>query len=88
MPNTDSQTKVRLGPQGRLVIPAKLRQMLCVEPGDNLLARVDDGQLILEKAETVKRRLKARFAGIPKGKSLAAELLMERREEAKRDRIA
>lgn len=88
MPYTDSQTKVRLGPQGRLVIPAKLRQMLCVEPGDNLFAHVHDGQLILEKAETVKRRLKARFARIPKGKSLAAELLEERREEAKQDQNA
>lgn len=85
MPDSKIQTKVRLGPQGRLVIPAKLRQLLCVEPGDALIVRFHEGQLILEKAETVRHRLKARFAGLPKQKSLAEELLAERHKEAKRE---
>lgn len=79
------QTKVRLGDQGRLVIPAKLRKLLEVEPGDTLLVRFHEGQLVLEKAETIKRRLKQRFAKLPEGKSLAEELLIERRKEAQRE---
>lgn len=85
MTEINLQTTVRLGPQGRIVIPAKLRQLLAVKPGDTLVARCQDGQLILEKTETVKRRLKARFAHIPKEMSLADELLAERRKEAERD---
>lgn len=85
MSDNCTQTKVRLGDQGRLVIPAKLRKLLEVEPGDTLLARFHKGQLVLEKTETIKRRLKGRFANIPKGKSLADELLIERRAEAQRE---
>jgi hypothetical protein len=35
--------------------------------------------------ETIKRRLKARFSQLPKGISLADELIADRREEAKQD---
>lgn len=79
------QTKVKLGDQGRLVIPAKLRKLLEIEPGDTLLIRFREGQLVLEKAETIRRRLKERFAKIAEGKSLANELLIERRLEAQQD---
>ena len=40
---------------------------------------------MLEKQETVKRRLKARFAHVSKDRSLADELIAERREEAIRE---
>lgn len=85
MPKSTTHTEVRLGPQGRIVIPAPLRRHLGFEAGDTLIARWEDGRLILEKPETIKRRLKARFAHLPRGKRLANELLAERREEAKRD---
>lgn len=85
MPKSSAQTQIQLGPQGRLVIPASLRRSLGFEPGDALLVRVEDGRLILEKAETIKRRLKARFSKVPKDRSLADELLAERRDEAKRE---
>ena len=85
MTELNIQTKVRMGHQGRLVIPAKLRKLLELEPGDTLLASFHEGQLVLEKTETIKRRLKERFARVPEGKSLAAELLAERREEAQRE---
>lgn len=85
MTGYDMQTKVKLGDQGRLVIPAKLRKLLEIEPGDTLLIRFREGQLVLEKAETIRRRLKERFAKIAEGKSLANELLIERRLEAQQD---
>ncbi|CAA9890526.1 Looped-hinge helix DNA binding domain-containing protein, AbrB family [Candidatus Methylobacter favarea] len=85
MPNTTIQTEVQLGPQGRLVIPAPLRRSLGFETGDNLIVRMEEGRLILEKAETIKQRLKSRFAQLPATTHLADELLAERREAAKRE---
>lgn len=85
MSDQAKHTEVQLGLQGRLVIPAPLRRALGFEPGETLLVRVEDDRLVLEKQESVKRRLKARFAAIPSGRSLARELLADRREEAKRE---
>jgi len=76
---------VNLGRQGRLVIPAALRRSLGFEEGDTLVAREEAGRLVLEKPETIKQRLKARFAQVPQDRSLVDELIMERREEAKRE---
>lgn len=80
-----TQTEVQLDPQGRLVIPAQLRRLLGFESGDSLIARTEDGRLILEKAETIKQRLKSRFAHLPQNTSLAEELITGRREEAKQE---
>ena len=40
---------------------------------------------MLEKLDTIKQRLKARFAKVPKDCSLAEELIRERQEELKRE---
>ncbi|MBS3933798.1 MAG: AbrB/MazE/SpoVT family DNA-binding domain-containing protein [Truepera sp.] len=73
-------TTIRVDPQGRLVIPVALRKTLRVEAGTELFARLEGEQLILERREAVERRLKARFAHIPKEVSLADQLLAERRQ--------
>lgn len=78
--------EVHLGAQGRVVIPAPLRKKLGVDEGDTLLAHVDEGRIVLEKAESVKRRLKARFSTLGKKTSLADELIADRRVEARRER--
>lgn len=83
MTNFPTYAEVRLSEQGRLVIPAALRKSLGFEPGDTLIARLEDGRLVLEKHETVQRRLKTRFSHVKKGTSLADELIVQRREEAK-----
>jgi len=85
MPQIIIPIEIHLGPQGRLVIPAPLRRLLGFAPGDTLVARSEDGRLILEKREAIQRRLKARFAHLQQATSLADELLAERREEAKRE---
>ncbi|WP_287128161.1 AbrB/MazE/SpoVT family DNA-binding domain-containing protein [Candidatus Cyanaurora vandensis] len=77
--------EVHLGRQGRLVIPVALRQILGFEEGDTLVAREEAGRLVLEKQAMVKQRLKARFAQVPKERSLVDELIAERREAAKRE---
>jgi len=56
-----------------------------IVPGDILLAREKDGQLVLEKPDQVLERLKKTFANVPADVSLADELIAERREEARRE---
>jgi AbrB family looped-hinge helix DNA binding protein len=82
---TSTATLVKVGPQGRLVIPAALRKALKVEPGTELVARIEGEQLIMERREAVERRLKHRFAHIPRSVSLADELLAERDDEVERE---
>ncbi len=79
------RVKVRVGPQGRVVIPAAVRQALGVEVGEELIMRVEDGRMVFERREDVVRRLKERFAGVASGRSLSEELIAERREEAARE---
>lgn len=78
--------QVRLGPQGRVVIPAELRQQLGLKSGEPLVASVEDGRLVLEKPANVIRRLRRRFQTVPRGVSLADELILERRHEAELER--
>jgi AbrB family looped-hinge helix DNA binding protein len=78
--------EVRIGPQGRLVVPARLRRQLGLEAGDVLVARAEDGRLVLETREAILAGLQRRFSHIPADVSLVDELLAERREEARRER--
>jgi AbrB family looped-hinge helix DNA binding protein len=75
---------VRLGPQGRLVVPVELRRELDLEEGSELAIRSDGRRLILEPRSEVLRRLRRRFAGVD-DVSLAAELAVDRAEEALRE---
>ena len=77
--------EVQIGAQGRLVIPAALRKALHLKPGDRLVARQVGESLVLERRETVIKRLQSLFAHIPKDVSLVDELIAERREEATRE---
>lgn len=74
---------IKLGKQGRLVVPAPLRQELGLELGDELVARAENGRLVFEPKAAVVARLRERFKDV-KG-SLADELLAERKEEAARE---
>ncbi len=74
-----------MGPQGRIVIPAHIRRVLGILPGETLIARVKDGQLVLEKPEQILARLQDTFARVPRDVSLVDELIAERREEARRE---
>jgi AbrB family looped-hinge helix DNA binding protein len=75
--------RLRLGPQGRMVIPRKLRQELHLSTGQELLARIEDGRLILETRKSAAGRLR----GLLKrgGKSVVDELISERRLAAKNE---
>jgi len=85
MREPSASTRVAVGPQGRLVIPAEIRRELGFSPGDVLIAIVENGRLVLQKREAVLQRLRQRFAHIPTGVSLADELISERRTESRRE---
>ncbi len=74
--------EVRLGSQGRLVIPAELRAELAAEEGTVYVASVDDtGALVLRSPEHALRELQRRWADAEAG-SPVDELIAERRREA------
>ena len=84
MSDRELHAEVRIGPQGRIVVPARMRGALGIEPGDSLLAHVANGRLVIEKPEAIERRLHEYFRRF-EGRSLADELIAERREEYRRE---
>jgi len=82
---TVAANEVRLGAQGRVVIPANLRKALNLKPGDRLIARQEGNSIVLERRQDIEQRLWALFSHIPPEESLADELIAERRQEAKRE---
>lgn len=65
------QAEVQFDPKGHLIIPLALMQAILVDNDKALIAKVENGRLIIEQRENVRQRLKARFATIPANISLA-----------------
>lgn len=77
---------VRVGPKGRVVVPAPIRHALGLEEGSELVARVEGGGIVFEPRSAAVDRLRALVrASIPDGVSLVDELIAERRAEAGRE---
>lgn len=75
------RTKVTEG--GRIVIPAKLRQALGIEIGENVTLSVKDNSLQITTQKEALRRIQALVRKhVPEGVSLVDELIKDRREEA------
>lgn len=69
---------------GQVIVPDPVWQQFGVNPGDRLLIWVEQGCLIVEKAETVKLRLRQRFVAL-QGRNLVDELIADRRKESARE---
>lgn len=77
---------LRIGPQGRVVIPAEMRRILEIQPGETLMAHVEEDRLVLERREQILERLRGELRGTaPAGTSMVEELIAERRAEARRE---
>jgi bifunctional DNA-binding transcriptional regulator/antitoxin component of YhaV-PrlF toxin-antitoxin module len=86
--NPPAQIKARLGPDGRIVIPAVLRQQLGLEPGVTLFLDVRGDVLEVESLPARIRRIQREFAPFRKPGVLASdELIAERRAEARREEL-
>jgi AbrB family looped-hinge helix DNA binding protein len=76
--------KTKLNPNGRIVIPAAIREELGLQPGETLLMDVEDGVLRIESYPARIRRIQQSLAHlIPPGRSMVDELIVERHEEAR-----
>lgn len=81
-----SGTTVKIGSNGRLVIPAEYRKALGVEEGDELLVRFVEGEVRISTPKAAIRRAQALVRRyVPEGQSLVDELINERREAAERE---
>ncbi len=83
---SDASIKTKLGPDGRVVIPAAFRDALGLKDGDVLFARLENGELVLLTPKAAMRRAQEivrRF--VPDNVSLVDELIEDRRREAMRE---
>ncbi len=74
----------RIGPNGRIVIPAPFRRILGLEVGDELVVVLEGGGLRLmtpEQAVLRAQELVARY--VRKGRRLSRELLADRKKEVR-----
>lgn len=71
-----------LGQQGRLVIPADVRNALGLSAGDRLHLHVTGQRLVLERQEDAAAELRGLASDVPRTRSLVDELLAERRAAA------
>ena len=82
----ESQVVTRIAPGGRVVIPAAIRKELDLAVGDQVLLRLEEGELRVSSRKQAIERLQQRLRELTKDKrSLADELIAERRLEAARE---
>ena len=75
-----------MGDRGRLVLPAQIRKRLNLHEGDELLVTVQaDGSLRLTSPRQVVRETRGLYRARTGRRSLADELIAERRAEVKRE---
>lgn len=78
--------RAKIAEGGRIVIPAEYRQVLGVQVGDEVILELDGKELrifTLEQAIKRAQRLVSRY--VSPERSLADELINERRREARRE---
>jgi len=76
----------RLSENGRIVIPAEIRQKLGLSPGDTVLLSVEGYVLKIEPQRARIRRVQESMRQfLPPDRVLSDELIADRREEARRE---
>lgn len=74
---------VQLDKAGRIVLPAKYRKLLGLQPGDSLAIRLIDDQLYLQTVSSaLERAQRLMREKNPTNRSIVDELIAERRSEA------
>ena len=82
----ETEARTRLNENGRLVIPASFRKALEINPGDEVILRLEDDEL---RITTLKHRIARAQRNVRKhvkpGVSLVDELIAERRAAARKE---
>ena len=82
-PNPTDGYHVKVDPAGRVVVPAAIRARLNIRTGDTLVIRTHDNSLELRTYDQLMRDAQNYFSSlVPAGRSLANELIDERRRES------
>jgi AbrB family looped-hinge helix DNA binding protein len=78
--------RLRIGAQGRVVLPAGLRSALGFEEGTTVVAYIEgEGRLVIESPAAVQRALLAEWSEVAGERSLVDDLLADRRAAAVRE---
>jgi AbrB family looped-hinge helix DNA binding protein len=78
--------KVCMNNNGRIVIPAQIRRQLGLQPGDTVLLSVEGDVLKVEAHRNRIRKVQESMRQfIQPGRSLAKELVADRREDAQQE---
>lgn len=82
----DASIKMKLGPEGRVVIPAAFRERLGLKEGDVLFGRLENEEIALLTPKAAMRRAQEIVRQfVPDDVSLVDELIEDRRREARRE---
>jgi AbrB family looped-hinge helix DNA binding protein len=78
--------RIRIGAQGRVVLPADLRALLGFDEGRTVVAYVEgEGRLVIESPEAIQRALLEEWSEVAGEGSLVDDLRAERRAAAARE---
>ncbi|MCY4101524.1 MAG: hypothetical protein OXF46_11505 [Rhodobacteraceae bacterium] len=80
-----SLARVKIGTNGRLIVPAKLRKEIGLSDGITVVVETIEGELRVRKMEDVIHNAQERLKKYFGETSLSEELISERREEAKKE---
>jgi AbrB family looped-hinge helix DNA binding protein len=81
-----NELRTLIAKNGRIVIPSSFRRALGIEPGEELILRLEENELRITTPRLRLERIQKMIReSIPTDRSLADELIAERREEAKRE---
>jgi AbrB family looped-hinge helix DNA binding protein len=81
------EARLRVNENGRVVIPASFRKALGINPGDEVVLRLEEDELrITAQKHRLDRARRLVRKYIKPGRSLADELIAEHREAARKER--
>ena len=84
--NPDDVVRAKIDSQGRVLIPAAIRDAMKMKPGGHVAMYLDEDGLHLVTREFTREQLRREIAAhVPEGVSLADELIADRRAEAARE---
>jgi AbrB family looped-hinge helix DNA binding protein len=76
------QIKAKLGESGQIVIPQEFLQILGLEAGDEVILRLEDGEVrIFSMRKAIRKAQELVSKYLPDERSLSEELIAERRLE-------
>ena len=85
-PKPDNSIVLTMDAQGHLMLPAPVRAQLGLVGGESLVARVRDGQLVIETLLAAVKRAQDLLAPYIAGEpSIVDELIADRRADAARE---